>query len=356
MNSDYLETYTSEIFTASQCIWHENTLMDFFRHNLIALGYTAADDSNKVWRRGDRVVVICLVDDYTTCSNKFEHPVSFQFDRNVTVITDNLVSTPTQYRVLKLPETFYGIYSHEPQDQTWTPERRLNFSVRRIDARRLRLWLELVYRNEQSRTSHITDLVNFDAWEWQGDNATPEGRQQSFFNVFNTLRPEIREVYESTAAKAGTLIPYRNHNLSLERQFLSAWVNLVVETYSSDDVVALSEKTFRALCLPAPWMLFCGKNSVAYLSALGFDILADLVDHRSDSLGHHFSYDDNDKSVVYVWDAKKLAQDLQERDLPQLKHRLATAATHNQQLLREFKNKWPRDFAVWWTDAIQRIA
>ena len=108
----YHAIYENEIFKKSNCIWHENTLLDFFRSNLIALGYTAVDPSNKVWKRGDKTVVACLVDDFSTCSTNYSTSLPYLFDKDTVVITDNRINVPTQYQVCQLPSSFYGIYAH----------------------------------------------------------------------------------------------------------------------------------------------------------------------------------------------------------------------------------------------------
>ena len=124
MTNLYHHIFENEIFVKSRCIWHENTLMDFFRSQLIGLGYTAADDSNKTWRRGDQTVVVCLVDDIFSCSVDKSKHISQAFEKNTIVITDNFINCPTQYRVHRLPSSFFGIYNHAPDKIVPAPRRR----------------------------------------------------------------------------------------------------------------------------------------------------------------------------------------------------------------------------------------
>ena len=134
MTDLYHSIYENEIFVKSRCIWHENTLLDFFRSQLIALGYTAVDDSNKTWRRGDQTVVVCLVDDFTTCNTNYDLALPYMFDRDTVVITDTWCGAPTQYQVARLPDSFFGIYAHQTEHLPWKPQRRFNFAVNRLDA------------------------------------------------------------------------------------------------------------------------------------------------------------------------------------------------------------------------------
>jgi hypothetical protein len=180
----YHDIYTSEVFEASQCIWHENNLMNFLHSMLIKLGYEPVKDGHKTWRRGDKTVVVCLVDDYISTTENYDVPVAYRFDRNTTVITDNFVTSPTLYRVFQLPTSWFGIYNYEPKQTDYNPTRRFNFSVNRIDSKRLLLLLEIALRSEKYPDRDTLDWINFNCWSWEGDNATPEGLRDSFVRVF----------------------------------------------------------------------------------------------------------------------------------------------------------------------------
>lgn len=354
MSDLYHEIYTGEIFQKSRCIWHENILLDFFRSNLIQLGYTSNSDSNKVWVKGNQTVVVCLVDDISTCNINYSTTMPYIFDKNTTVITDNYITCPTQYRVLQLPDSFFGIYSHTPEILTWTPERRFNFSVNRLDPKRMLMLLEIYYRAYEHHGS--LDYVNFNCWSWDGDNSTAEGLVDNFKRQFNLLEPQFQDVYQDTFKQLLAQVPIRNHQYSQEQVHHRAWVNLVMETYSSDTAVALSEKIFRAMCLPVPWMLYCGKYAVAYLNKLGFDTLQDLVPHQYDNQQENRTAAYGDKMVDFVYAGNELMLDLQSRDWTALSERCQQAAAHNQQLLANMQQRWSGDFAQWWAQNSQLIA
>ena len=348
----YHAIYENEIFKKSNCIWHENTLLDFFRSNLIALGYTATDPSNKVWRRGDQTVVTCLVDDFSTCSTNYSTSLPYLFDKNTVVITDNRVNVPTQYKVCQLPASFFGIYAHEPALTKWTPDRRFNFSVNRMDAKRLLLFLELQLRSMDMPNAEQLDYVNFNCWSWDGDNASDIGFLSNFECQYNQLEHQFHTVYDSTYSRLLPQIPFRNHTLEHELAHVRAYLNVVAETYSSDTTVALSEKTFRALCLPVPWMLYSGKHTVAYLNSLGFDVMLDVIEHRYDSMIENKTAAYGDKMVDFLFEGVEAVERMQAK-LPQ--HRAEQAAATNQQRLAEMKQSWPQDFAQWWPTVVDRI-
>ena len=348
----YHAIYENEIFKKSNCIWHENTLLDFFRSNLIALGYTATDPSNKVWRRGDQTVVTCLVDDFSTCSTNYSTSLPYLFDKNTVVITDNRVNVPTQYKVCQLPASFFGIYAHEPALTKWTPDRRFNFSVNRMDAKRLLLFLELQLRSMDMPNAEQLDYVNFNCWSWDGDNASNIGLLSNFERQYNQLEQQFHTVYDNTYSRLLPQIPFRNHKLEHELAHVQAHLNVVAETYSSDTTVALSEKTFRALCLPVPWMLYSGKHTVAYLNSLGFDVMLDVIEHRYDSMIENKTAAYGDKMVDFLFEGVEAVERMQ-ANLPQ--QRAEQAATTNQQRLAEMKQSWPQDFAQWWPTVVDRI-
>lgn len=351
----YHAIYDGEIFQKSRCIWHENTLMDFFRSTLTSLGYTPADHSNKVWQRGNKKVVVCLVDDISTCSTKHSTEAPGLFDRDTIVITDNRVNCPTDYRVIQLPESFFGIYSHAPEQTDWEPVRRFNFAVNRLDPKRMLMFLELHSLHTEYSPKPDEDYVNFNCWSWEGDNTTTQGLQDSFAKQFSFLDKQRQERYQDTFDVMLSKMPYRNHDLSVEQSHLGAWVTLVMETYSSDTTIALSEKIFRALCMPVPWASYSGKYAVAYLRSLGFDVLEDLVDHRYDNIleSHTASY--GDKMIEYIFEANRAATAMQSKPFAEVKQRCEQAAEHNQNLLAKMQHQWPADFAAWLPNVIEQI-
>lgn len=349
----YHQIYTGDIFQTSQCIWHENVVLDFLRAALKNFGYQPQDSSNKVWQRGNQTVVACLVDDFSTCSTAYSTPLPYLFDRNTVVITDNRINVPTQYQVCQIPVSFYGIYHYRPQTMTWRPSRRLNLAVNRLDSKRLLLFLEHQLRTEYQPAD--LDCVNFNCWAWDGDNASTQGLQANFDRYYQNLDEHYHEVYAATYDRIRQQQPYRNHEYSLEESHVNAWMNVVMETYSSDNNIALSEKTFRALSLPVPFMLYSGRHTVAYLTSLGFDCLSDLVEHKYDGMIENKTAAYGDKMVDFLFEAAETVERLQGRDQSALTQRLVQAAEDNQELLSYMRRNWPRDFAGWWPEVVELI-
>jgi hypothetical protein len=351
----YHAIYNSEVFEKSQCIWHENTLMSFFQSQLIKLGYEPVREGNKTWRRGDKTVVICLVDDYISTTDNYETEVAYKFDRNTTVITDNYVTSPTLYKVFQLPSSFFGIYNYQPALTDFKPTRRFNFSVNRIDSRRMLMLLEIVKRLSDYPNADTLDFVNFNCWSWDGDNSTEQGLRKNFADAFEQLEPQYKEMYADAYAEIAESMPFRNHDMSMEQAHLSAFVNVVMETYASDTTVALSEKTFRALVTPAPCILYSGKHTVSYLASLGFDTLNDIINHRYDVLVDNKTASFGDKFVEYLFTGADAYNTLSSMDPTQLKHRCQLASKQNQAVLEQMSQRWPTDFAAWLPAVIDHI-
>ena len=83
----------------SGCLSQEQATLDYFETTLTNLGWQKNDQQRRNWHRGDKKVVLCLVDDIRDCADNYHVDVPYMFDRNTTVITDNYIGCPTQYRV-----------------------------------------------------------------------------------------------------------------------------------------------------------------------------------------------------------------------------------------------------------------
>jgi hypothetical protein len=285
--------------------------------------------------------------------------VPYLFDHNTVVITDNWISCPTQYQVARLPDSFFGIYRHCPPEPVWKPQRRFNFAVNRIDAKRMLLFLELTQRAHLQGCHDTTDYINFNCWSWQGKNDSAEAAQENFRREFHSLEniaQEYHETYGETFRQWQHRMPLRNHDLDHETVHLSAWLNITPETYSSDNVIALSEKTFRVLCLPVPWMLYSGRHTVSRLTSLGFDVLQDVISHRYDSMIENRTARYGDKMVDFVFEAADSVDSMMDMEFRDLQTRCVKAAQHNQTRLDHMAKAWPRDLAQWWHNTMPLIA
>ena len=120
---------------------------------------------------------------------------------------------------------------------------------------------------------------------------------------------------------------------TLEQCTIDSNISVVMETYTLDTKIVFSEKIFRALQLPRPWLLYCSPHSIELLKTHGFDVLEDYVDIAYDTTTNHW------KRMDAILDQLKtfINRQYTRRDY----ERFEQAATHNQQLLAQFAMDWP---------------
>lgn len=337
------------IWTATDCLAKEKSILDDIIRVIESRGFVLSPGNHRVWVQGDKKILLCLVDDIRSASDDYETDVPYLFDKNTLVITDNYIACPTQYQVCYLPSSFFHIYHHEP-NVIWTPDKDFCFSVNRMDHRRLTLMLELGMR------SHLTDgYINFNCQSALlfGPRA-PDFQQlrQNFSQHFDDLPQAAREKYRSVFNMLLGIMPYRNYEMDHEMIHTRSRCNIVLESYGSDNTVALSEKIFRALVLPVPWTLYGGHYSVAYLESLGFDCLNDIINHN-----HYDQLKEiEDKVRIFIWFSLKFAKESATIDQKMLIERGQRAARHNRDLLKSFQLRWAGDFDRWLASLDQRLA
>lgn len=101
--------HSGEIWNQSQCLAQESNINNTIYHTLQDIGF-AKTDNPRIWKRRKQTAIVCLVDDVRSCSTDYHIDLPYLFDTDTTVITDNYITCPTQYRVIKLPTSFLGIY------------------------------------------------------------------------------------------------------------------------------------------------------------------------------------------------------------------------------------------------------
>jgi hypothetical protein len=138
--------------------------------------------------------------------------------------------------------------------------------------------------------------------------------------------------------------------MNMEQSHVSGWLNVIVETYLGEMNVALSEKIFRALCTPVPWIMMGPRLAVDYLKQLGFDVLDDLVDHDL-----YDSKSIRSKAQIMPELITATVQDLKKQDFNALQQRCLDAANNNQAVLLALKQRWPQEFADWLPGVVRSL-
>lgn len=240
------------------------------------------------------------------------------------MITDNHFNIETKAEVIQMAPEIWSIFSL-PYDQVpdvGAPTKRMNCLIHRQSGERL-MFLYKMYERDLLENN----LVSFACFT--GDQEKPYADRKKDFNdlhidqdttIWNDLQEELRP-------QMPLLLP---DNMLADDAAMQTEVTIVVETYVNEDVIAYSEKIFRALQLPRPWIMFNSPHAVSVLRKYGFDVLDDVVDHNN-----------YDNVIKQERRADKILNTLDKVE-PWAKidkERLAKAAKHNRLLLAGYKER-----------------
>ena len=188
------------------------------------------------------------------------------------VITDNYLQRD---HIALWPE-LYSMYLTELDYQLREPDRLYNCFVNRTDPFRQswlyqlqrRGWIDLGYVS-YNLYMNTRKLKNF-PWRTQ---------QELYQGMFEQGNQDFAAEHAALADR----VPIYNLPGTLEQAIIDSKVTIVLETYiDRPDSISLSEKIFRSLQLPRPWLMFASHGAVAHLRRCGFDVLDDVVDHSYD--------------------------------------------------------------------------
>ncbi len=356
----FYQTQAGEVFVQTQCMQHEHATHDFLASMLTNLGYCQTGEFNRRWQRVQtrdfcvlqQHAIVIFADSFGLFGNIAVEPAQW-FDKNTVVITDNYALFEPQYKLFQTPSSYFGIFSYSPKNQNFNPRRRFGLSINRFDSQRQMMLLELVRQSGGVDAVLEKDYINFNVWDPAGANNTVRDVQTTFAKSWDFLKnlvPCYQQYYEQTIPQ----LPIRNHALTIEQTSVSAFLTLVVETYADSAVVALSEKIFRALVTPAPWIVYAAPGTVNYLRSLGFDVLDDIVDHSYDTMVGHLEKL-NSNIVGYITSGLDNYENLRKLPINILIARCEKAAQHNQDVLKRMKQQWPADFAAWLPGVIAHL-
>jgi hypothetical protein len=235
-------------------------------------------------------------------------------DAQAVIVTDNYPLVPVAGHLISVIPEFWSIWRFDPEYTDREPTKRFNCFMNRPRGDRNVVFYELIRRNllDQGFVSY---------------NCTPAELAHEYLAAELT-----RYSVEHLVAQ----VPYNTVDAhgTLEQCVIDSGISLIVETYIADDHVVFSEKIFRALQLPRPWVVYTSPGAVALLRRHGFDILDDYVDHSYDAIVEHshrlIRVVDQLEQVLHWTDEDLLVFDL--------------AAQHNRRLLQQWANDWPWRF------------
>jgi hypothetical protein len=235
-----------------------------------------------------------------------------------TIITDNIPLQSIDSNLINVLPEFWGIWQFDPVYENRPASTGFNCFMNCIRGDRSRTFYELVRRNILNK-----GLVSFNCTQAE--------------YVYQYEQAELYDYWQEHD-QGLSLVPYNTVEThgELEQCIIDSNVSLILETYVSDSHIVFSEKIFRALQLPRPWLLYCSPGSVLCLKQYGFDVLADYVDHSYDEITEH-----NSRHLIILNQLETFIDKVYtEHDYA----RFDRAAAHNQQLLKHFAAKWPEKF------------
>lgn len=245
------------------------------------------------------------------------------------VVTNNYIKpTVPADLVIKFDHAWYGMYAGSSNIVHRAPVKEFNCFINRMDPIR-QSWAYQIVRRKLFAQGFISFNMDISRHITFGHCNPTDSPMDVFENQFTThcaiFAPE-HEFFKK-------IVPYKNFDTDLLSQvIIDSKFSIVLETYhNNNNFITFSEKIFRCLKLPRPWVMHAQQGAVAYLRNMGFDVLDDIVNH---------SYDNIEFSINRQVAILNQCEVLTNLDITQHGHRLDQAATHNTNLLTQFYNQW----------------
>lgn len=254
--------------------------------------------------------------------------------KNTILLTSNTMMHPVipENRIVSFPDSWYGIYSGDLAHINRTPSKAYNCFINRMDPTR-QSWAYQLIRRQLFDKGFIS--FNMDISNHIKKKQVPPGTEP--LAVFEQQFKDYCAIFQDEHEILKKIVPYRNFadNALLSNIILDSKFSIVLETYHHDNnFITFSEKIFRCLKLPRPWVVHAERYAVAQLRRMGFDVLDDIVNHSYDTI--EFTID---RQAAILNQCEKLC----EIDLDQHMDRLEQAVSHNNNILNQFAARWHLD-------------
>jgi len=242
------------------------------------------------------------------------------------VITNSIIRMPlpNPERIINLGPNFYGIwyYAYELYDTSLT--RSFNCLINRTDPIR-QSWLYQLIRHGLFDHGYISFNIDL--------KRAGEFQNLDYQEAFDQQYEKYLRNFETEHAMIRDRVPFKNFSDQgdITSVIYDSKFSIVIETYFTDNGCGVfTEKTFRALQIPRPWILFSYQHAVQDLRDMGFDVMDDVIDHDS--------YDSLESPIDRQAQLISLASDMIDRGFDHDRSR--QAALHNQTLLAHCWHTW----------------
>lgn len=258
-----------------------------------------------------------------------------QLAKSQVIVTNNIVSNnlPIVAKIVRTSDSFYGMYYVPYTWHNTTVKKDFNCFINRMDPIR-QSWFYQLIRRGLLHKGYVSFNMDVSRGENLDANLSPtEVFEQQFITQLS--------IFQKEHDVAKTIVPYKNFteadDFDLAPVVLSSKFSIILETYfNNNDIVTWSEKTFRCLQLPRPWLLFGPAHAVKHLRNMGFDVLDDIC--------YHNNYDHIENGIERQVKILDRAQAMCNIDITPLMPRLEKAAKHNQKLLSSWYDSFDVDF------------
>lgn len=190
--------------------------------------------------------------------------------------------------LVEIPKSIYGIYSMPAKPWHRNINKDFNCFINRNDPIR-QSWFYLLYNRKLLENSYVS---------YSGHSRLTSVPDREYFDQIHT---QTLSSFDYIYQEIRKLVPYKNfiETGDLCDVIMSTKFSVVIETYFERvDAITFSEKTFRALQTPRPWLLFHASNSIKELRNMGFYVYDDVVDHSYDTVDTAYSSVERQESIL----------------------------------------------------------
>lgn len=264
-----------------------------------------------------------------TIEINFTHGITTDIKRDY-YVTDAVISS-NDWETIELGPEVFGVYHNKFEYVNSKPTKLFNCFINRGCAFR-QSWMYQFVRRNLLEHGHVSYWC-----EDRFGKSTPA----SYFEQLLVGN----EIFQSEHEQLQGKIPYKSFTNSLEHAILDSERTVILETFFDNPVAnVFTEKIWRSIQLPRPWLLLNSVGAVARLRDWGFDVFDDYVDHSYDQEPQNF------KRQTMILDQLLTPIDYTDSVLEDFERR----AQHNQQLLQGLQSAWPNKFEQV-LDQIQKI-
>lgn len=275
----------------------------------------------------NRIIDLALVDAVNL--HKL-HALGEAYDHVYSISEHSVELVRPNISIYKLPVSFYGAYFSKLNPKECSIEKQFNCFINRVDPIR-QSWFYIFYLRKWLDKGFISF------------NLTPGGKPQYLplatqHNIFDHNHDCCLKPFDHIKEEIKTIVPFKNfaEDIHLENIIMKSKFSIILETYFNRvDCKIVTEKTWRAIQLPRPWLLFAATGTVERLRQLGFDVFDDYVNHDYDTHDTSETCDMRQQSILA--EAEKLMS------LCVTPHILADwnrRANHNRKILQEWNSVW----------------